>query len=116
MADPDQTISVNVPTAGEFTPLLSLPYNSEGTTILTINSIQKRPQRTVTYYPPNNNTAPLGLPVAQSFGKLDGNCQLSLFLAAVTEVTIQVFGNGLGGNTNSTTMNVIPGVRFIHCV
>jgi hypothetical protein len=103
---PDQTISVNVSTAGEFT-FTSLPYNSEGTTILTINSIKKDTEN-CTYYPPNNNTAPFGVACSTEFWKADGNATFSV-PAAVTEVTIQVFGNGLGGNTNSTTMNVIPG-------
>ncbi|MFN3999119.1 glycine-rich domain-containing protein [Algoriphagus sp.] len=108
---PNQTISVNVTTPGQFT-FTSLPYSNEGTTILTINSIKKDTEN-CTYYPPINNTAPYGISCSTEFWKTEGN-RVFAVPANIFQVNIQVFGDGLGGNTASQTMSVIPsGAIFV---
>jgi hypothetical protein len=108
---PDQTISVNVTTPGEFT-FNSLPYSNEGTTILTINSIQKTTDL-CPYSPPNNNTVPYGVSCSNEYLRAGGDAEFYV-PAGITEIDIDVFGDGVGGNTASQTMTVIPGgVIFI---
>jgi hypothetical protein len=103
---PNQTIAVTVTTPGEFT-FNSLPYSNEGTTILTINSIKKDTEL-CTYYPPNNNTVPYGVSCSTEFFKASGN-GVFYVPAGIFEVTIDVFGEGLGGNTATQTISVTPG-------
>ncbi len=102
----DQTISVSVITPGEF-EFESLPYSNEGTTILTINSIREISDL-CPYSPPNNNTAPYGINCSTEFLEAGGDATYSV-PAGVTEVSIQVYGNGTGGNTASQTITVVPG-------
>ncbi|ERM83492.1 hypothetical protein P872_00220 [Rhodonellum psychrophilum GCM71 = DSM 17998] len=103
---PNQTISVTVTTPGEFT-FTSQPYSNEGTTILTINSIKKDTE-VCTYYPPNNNTVPYGINCSAEFLNAGGN-GVFYVPANIFQLTIQVFGEGLGGNTASQAKNVLPG-------
>ncbi|MDN3204840.1 glycine-rich domain-containing protein [Algoriphagus sediminis] len=105
-AGSDQTISVTVTTAGQFT-FDSPPYTNGGTSVLTINSIREITDL-CPYTPPNNNTAEFGASCSTEFLESDGNATYSV-LAGVSEITIEVFGNGTGGNTASQTMNVTPG-------
>jgi len=102
----DQTITVTVTTAGQFT-FQSLPYSNEGTTILTLNSIQGITDQ-CPFSVPSNNTAPYGINCSTEYLEADGDATYSV-PAGVTEVTIQVFGNGTGGNTATQTMTVAPG-------
>jgi hypothetical protein len=103
---PNQTIPVTVTTPGEFT-FTSLPYSNEGTTILTINSI-KKDSELCTYYPPNNNTVPYGVSCSKEFLEAGGN-GVFYVPAGIIEVTIDVFGEGLGGDTATRTISVKPG-------
>lgn len=108
-AGPDQTISVNVTTPGQFT-FESLPYSNEGTTILTINSIREISDL-CPYSPPNNNTVPYGINCSTEY--LEANGDGTYFVPAdVTEVTIQVFGDGVGGNTEIQTIAVAVGQQI----
>jgi len=102
---PDQTIAVTVTTPGEFT-FTSLPYTEEGTTLLTINSIQ-RGTDVCPYFPPNN-TVPYGIGCSSEFLEEDGN-DIFYVPANISQVTIQLFGDGAGGNTVTKTMEVLPG-------
>jgi hypothetical protein len=100
---PDQTISVNVSSPGEFT-FTSLPYSNEGTTTLTINWIKKDTENCI-YYPPNNNTAVYGLGCSTEFLQTDG---ASTFYvpAGVFEVRIDAYEGAV--LVGSETMAVIP--------
>ncbi|PZX48497.1 immunoglobulin domain-containing protein, partial [Algoriphagus chordae] len=107
---PDQNISVTVTTAGEFT-FTSPSYSNEGSTILTINSIQKSTDLCPDY-PTGAKTVLYGISCSVEFDRINGNQEFYV-PANVTQVTIQVFGNGTGGNTDIHTMNVWPsGVIF----
>jgi uncharacterized protein YjdB len=101
-----RTITVNVTTAGEFT-FTSLPNTREGTTLLTILSIQKSTDLCA-YVPPYQNTALYGVGCSEAFLQND-----TFYVPAnVYEVTIQLFVDGMS-NTISTTMPVWPsGVIF----
>ena len=103
---PDQTITVTVTTPGEFT-FTSMPYSIEGTTVLTINSIQKITD-ICPYFPPNNNTVPYGVSCSAEFLKAGGN-DVFYVPANIFQVRIQVYGDGLSGNTVPKTINVQPG-------
>jgi autotransporter-associated beta strand protein len=108
---PVRTITVNVTTAGQFT-FTSLPYTLGGTTLLTILSIQKSTDLCA-YVPPYQNTALYGIGCSEAFLRADGNDAFYV-PANVYEVTIQVFGNGMGGSTVSRTMPVWPsGVIYV---
>jgi uncharacterized protein YjdB len=101
---PDQTIQVEVTIEGEFT-IVSPAYSQEGTTILTINSIQKSSDA-CPYFPPNNNTVPYGVGCHSEFLQSAGDN--SFYVPAdVFEVTIQAFGDGSAVNSGSAA--VIPG-------
>jgi len=107
---PNQTITATVTTAGELT-FSSLPYSTEGTTILTIISIQ-RDTDLCPYFPPNN-TVPYGVNCSSEYFRADGN-GVFYVPAGVSQVTIQVFGDNLGGNTATRTMTVLPaGAIFV---
>lgn len=103
----DQTITVTVTTAGQFT-FQSLPYSSEGTTILTINSIQGEDEE-CPYSVPNNNTAPYGINCSTEYLQANGNATYSV-PAGITEVTIQAFGDG--GNPAPVTIPVNAGQQI----
>lgn len=100
----DQTITVTVTTAGQFT-FASLPYSNDGTTILTINSIEGVADQ-CPYSVPTNNTAPFGINCSTEFLEAGGNSSYSVGVG-VSEVTIQVFGDG--GNPAPITIPVTPG-------
>ncbi len=100
----DQTITVTVTTAGQFT-FASLPYSNEGTTILTINSIEGVADQ-CPYSVPTNNTAPFGINCSTEYLQADGNATYSVG-AGISEVTIQAFGDG--GNPAPATIPVVPG-------
>ncbi len=100
----DQTITVTVTTAGQFT-FASLPYSNEGTTILTINSIEGVADQ-CPYSVPTNNTAPFGINCSTEYLQADGNATYSVG-AGISEVTIQAFGDG--GNPAPSTIPVVPG-------
>lgn len=100
----DQTITVTVTTAGQFT-FASLPYSNDGTTILTINSIEGVADQ-CPYSVPTNNTAPFGINCSTEFLEAGGNSSYSVGVG-VSEVTIQVFGDG--GNPAPVTIPVTPG-------
>ena len=102
----DQTITVTVTTAGQFS-FQSLPYPNEGTTILTLNSIQGITDQ-CPFSVPSNNTAPYGINCSTEYLEAAGDATYSV-PAGVTEVTIQIFGNGTGGNTATQTIPVAPG-------
>jgi hypothetical protein len=100
----NQTITATVTTAGQLT-FSSLPYSTEGTTILNIISIQ-RDTDPCPYSPPNN-TAPYGVNCSSEFTGDD----IFYVPAGVSQVTIQAFG---ADPTDSETMAVLPsGVIFI---
>lgn len=103
----DQTITVTVTTAGQFT-FQSLPYSNEGTTILTINSIQGEDEE-CPYSVPNNNTAPYGINCSTEYLQANGNATYSV-PAGITEVTIQAFGDG--GNPAPVTIPVNAGQQI----
>lgn len=103
----DQTITVTVTTAGQFT-FQSLPYSNEGTTILTINSIQGEDEE-CPYSVPNNNTAPYGINCSTEYLQANGNATYSV-PAGITEVTIQAFGDG--GNPAPVTITVNAGQQI----
>ncbi|MHA7131282.1 glycine-rich domain-containing protein [Algoriphagus namhaensis] len=105
----DQTITVTVTTAGQFT-FQSLPYSNEGTTVLTINSIQGVTDL-CPFSVPTNNTVPFGINCSTEFLEADGNATYAV-AAGVNEVTIQAFGDGTGGNTDSQTVEVLPGATL----
>ncbi|REG88497.1 beta strand repeat-containing protein [Algoriphagus antarcticus] len=106
----NQTLTATVTTAGQLT-FSSLPYTTEGTTLLTILSIQKSTD--LCPYFPSNNTATYGINCSSEYFKVNGEATFYV-PTNVSEVTIQVFGDGLGGNTDSETMNVLPaGIIFI---
>ncbi|WP_338225869.1 beta strand repeat-containing protein [Algoriphagus confluentis] len=105
-AAPNQTILVTVTTTGQFT-FQSLPYSNEGTTLLTINSIREI-SALCPYSPPNNNTVPYGINCSTEYLAGDGNATYSV-AAGVSQVTIQAFGDGTGGNTATQSVSVIPG-------
>ncbi|WP_338226614.1 PKD-like domain-containing protein [Algoriphagus taiwanensis] len=102
----DQTITVTVTTPGQFT-FQSLPYSNEGTTILTINTIEGVADQ-CPFSVPANNTAPFGINCSTEYLASDGDAVYSVG-AGVSEVTIQVFGDGTGGNTATQTVSVVPG-------
>ncbi|WP_338221280.1 glycine-rich domain-containing protein [Algoriphagus sp. oki45] len=102
----DQNISVTVVTPGQFT-FQSLPYSNEGTTILTINSIQGIADQ-CPYSVPTNNTAPYGINCSTEYLAANGDAIYTV-PAGVSQVTIQAFGDGTGGNTATQTVSVIPG-------
>jgi hypothetical protein len=107
----NQTISVTVTTAGEFS-FTTLPYSIEGTTVLRITSIQKETD-ICPFLPNGNNTILYGISCSNEFDRVDGN-KTFYVPANVSELTIQVFGNGSGGNTALETIKVIPtGTIFI---
>jgi hypothetical protein len=95
----NQIITAAVTTAGRLT-FSSLPYSTEGTTILTIISIQK--DTDVCLYFPANNTAPYGVNCSSEF------TENAVFYipANVFQVTFQAFGSG---PTDSETIKVSPG-------
>ncbi|OYX23894.1 MAG: hypothetical protein B7Z16_01535 [Algoriphagus sp. 32-45-6] len=103
----DQTITVTVTTAGQFT-FQSLPYSNEGTTILTINSIQGEDEE-CPYSVPNNNTAPYGINCSTEYLQANGNATYSV-PAGITEVTIQAFGDG--GSPAPVTIPVNAGQQI----
>ena len=99
-----EQITVEVTTSGEFT--FTLPtYFNEGTTILTINSIQEITDL-CPYYPPNNNTAPYGVGCSTVFLQSDGDDAFYV-PAGVSEVRIEAFGDG--SPLESQTIPVLPG-------
>jgi hypothetical protein len=101
---PNQTITATVTTAGELT-FSTLPYSTEGTTVLTLISIQ-RDTDFCPYFPPNNTT-PYGVNCSSEF---TGN-DIFYVPAGVSQVTIQAFG---ADPTDSQTMAVLPsGAIFI---
>ncbi|MDG1278123.1 MAG: Ig-like domain-containing protein [Algoriphagus sp.] len=102
----DQTITVTVTTAGQFT-FQSLPYSNEGTTILTLNSIQGVTDQ-CPFSVPTNNTVPFGINCSTEFLEADGDATFTV-PTDVFQVTIDLFGDGLGGTTASQTMAVQPG-------
>lgn len=102
----DQTITVTVTTAGQFT-FQSLPYSNEGTTILTINSIQGVSDQ-CPFSVPTNNTVPFGINCSTEFLEADGDATFTV-PTDVFEVSIDLFGDGSGGNMASQTMVVQPG-------
>jgi len=100
----ETTITVTVTTPGQFE--FSTPaYSNEGTTILTINSIQGEDEE-CPYSVPNNNTAPFGINCSTEYLEADGNATYSVG-AGISEVTIEVFGDG--GNPAPVTIPVTPG-------
>ncbi len=105
-AGSDQTISVTVTTEGQFT-FDSPPYTNGGSSVLTINSIREITDL-CPYTPPNNNTAVFGASCSTEYLESDGDATYSV-PAGVSEITIEVFGNGTGGNTATQTMSVTPG-------
>jgi len=103
----DQTITVTVTTAGQFT-FQSLPYSNEGTTILTLNSIQGVADQ-CPFSVPTNNTAPFGINCSTEYLEADGDATYSIG-AGISEVTIEVFGDG--GNPPAETFPAIPGQQI----
>jgi hypothetical protein len=103
----DQTITVTVTTPGQFT-FQSLPYSNEGTTILTINSIQGENDE-CPYSVPNNNTTPYGINCSTEYLQAGGNATYAV-PAGITEVTIQAFGDG--GNPTPVTITVNAGQQI----
>ncbi|WP_075349019.1 PKD-like domain-containing protein [Algoriphagus marinus] len=102
----DQTITVTVTTAGQFT-FQSLPYSNEGTTILTINSIQGVADQ-CPFSVPTNNTIPFGINCSTEYLAADGDATFTV-PTDIFQVRIEVFGDGLGGATASQIMTVQPG-------
>ncbi|WP_439487782.1 PKD-like domain-containing protein [Algoriphagus sp.] len=102
----DQTISIIVTTLGQFT-FQSLPYSNEGTTILTINSIQGITDQ-CPFSVPSTNTAPYGINCSTEYLEAGGDASYSVG-AGVSEVTIQVFGDG---GTNTATIPVSAGQQI----
>jgi hypothetical protein len=100
----NRTLTATVTTAGQLT-FSSLPYTTEGTTLLTILSIQRSTD--LCPYSPPNSTAPYGVNCSSEF---IGN-DIFYVPAGVSKVTIQAFGSN---PVNSETMAVLPsGVIFI---
>src|SRR5690606_479137 len=108
---PDRTITVNVTTPGQFT-FTSLPYTLAGTTELTILPNQKETEL-CPYVPQYQNTALYGSVCSEAFLKAKGNDTFYV-PANVYEITIQVFGDGMGGLTSTETIPVWPsGVIYV---
>lgn len=102
----DQTITVTVNTAGQFS-FDSEEYYNEGTTILTINSIEGIAD-TCPYSVPANNTVPFGINCSTEYLEADGDAIYSVG-AGVSEVTIQAFGDG---GPNIATIPVSAGQQI----
>ncbi len=102
----DQTITVTVTTPGQFT-FSTPPYSNEGTTILTINTIEGVADQ-CPYSVPTNNTAPFGINCSTEYLEADGDATYSVPVD-VSEVFIQVFGDG-GSDTG--TISVAPGQQI----
>lgn len=103
---PDQTITATVTTPGQLS-FSTLSYSEEGTTLLTILSIQKDTD-ICPFFPPNNNSGPYGINCSAEFTRANGDNAFYV-PAGVFEVSIQVFGNGATGNTATQTIPVSPG-------
>jgi len=103
----NQTI-IAIATAGQLSfPTLS--YDLEGTTQLTILSIQEELDK-CPYYPQSDNTAPYGVNCSSVF---TGNATFYV-PANVSQVTIQAFGDPSDVNPDTKTMSVLPsGTIFI---
>ncbi|WP_168171904.1 PKD-like domain-containing protein [Algoriphagus sp. A40] len=100
--------TVVVSTSGQFT-LTSPLYSNEGTTVLTINSIQRiipNPADPCPYFPPNNNTAIYGFGCSSEY--LQTGVGEAFFVPAdVFEITVTAYGDN--SPSDSQTMPVIPG-------
>lgn len=106
---PNQTITRTVSMAGELT-FPTPEYSTEGTTLLTIISIQRAGDSCPFF--PVNNTAPYGVNCSTEFLSTSGE-GIFYVPAGVSQVTIQVFGNGSTTPNATQTMNVLPaGVIF----
>jgi hypothetical protein len=112
----NELTTVVVSTSGQFT-LTSPSYSNEGTTVLTINSIQRilpNPGDPCAYYPPNNNTAIYGFGCS-SESLQSGGDDTFYVPADVFELRIAAYGDGSPSETQ--TIPVIPGgVIFIGTV
>ncbi len=100
--------TVVVATSGQFT-FTSPAYSNEGSTVLTINSIQRiipSPGDPCPYFPPNNNTAVYGFGCSSESLQTGGN-DVFYVPAGVFELRIQSFGDG--SSPTSSTVPVIPG-------
>ena len=101
--------TVVVSTSGQFT-LTSPSYSNEGTTVLTINSIQKTVPLAeadpCAYFPPNNNTAIYGFGCSSESLQAGGN---DAFFVPADVFQLTIFAYGDGSPSQSQTIPVIPG-------